>query len=194
MELSVIERVKKVREDEKMSQKEFSEALGVSLGYIGGVETGRNPINHTFLTSLKEKFNISADWLLFGEEQKEDIEEIFRLALILDSSDMEILKAIMAISDLLECSSDPEDLNSARILQESGFHDRHRNAVQLGEMKAKLHRVILNELHVKNTPLKEMNNIIKVYIDTSVRSHNHVQELVDDYHEMLYAEELPPKK
>ncbi|MDM8160452.1 helix-turn-helix transcriptional regulator [Labilibaculum sp. K2S] len=194
MELSVIERVKKIREDEKMSQKEFSEALGVSLGYIGGVETGRNPINHTFLASLKEKFNISADWLLFGEESIVNIEDSFKMALILDTSDREVLISTWSIYQLLKSSTDPEKIKAAQAIKDGNFETRHRLAWELGQKKNDLYRLIIKHLHLENKPLAEIAGIIQFYIETSVKMHNEISEFIDKNHEYLHGHTSFPYK
>lgn len=76
--MSVGERLKKVRQEQKISQNEFAEMLNVSRSTYLLVEKGEREINFKMLEALKSEFNISADWLLFGTEVSEnsDSEEL----------------------------------------------------------------------------------------------------------------------
>ncbi|WP_461630714.1 helix-turn-helix domain-containing protein [Labilibaculum euxinus] len=77
MESSIIERVKEIRNKNKVSQIEFANSLGVSASYIAGLEMGRNSLNQKFIFAVKEKYNISADWLLFGIKSSKPEDFIF---------------------------------------------------------------------------------------------------------------------
>jgi transcriptional regulator with XRE-family HTH domain len=70
--MTVSERLKKVRSDEKLSQTEFAERLNVSRSTLMLVEQGKRDLNIKILEALKKEFNISADWLLFGSEVSEN--------------------------------------------------------------------------------------------------------------------------
>ncbi|RUT78017.1 helix-turn-helix domain-containing protein [Ancylomarina longa] len=66
--MSVGERLKKVRQERKISQNDFAETLNVSRSTYLLVEKGEREINFKMLEALKSGFDISADWLLFGTE------------------------------------------------------------------------------------------------------------------------------
>ena len=70
-EMTVSERLKKVRVEEKLSQNEFAEKLNVSRSTLMLIEQGKREVNTKVLEALKKEFNISADWLLFGETAPE---------------------------------------------------------------------------------------------------------------------------
>ena len=179
MELSIIERVKQVREDNKMSQKEFSEALGVSLGYVGGVETGRNPINHTFLTSLKEKFNISADWLLFGIEPQNEIDNVLQLALALDDAHRHILVSAGSIYTWLKESTKPNDIKTMEALEKANFMKEYDNIWEIDNEKSKLYVSILKDIVTEKKPISEIPDKISKFADINLKIHKAVFELFE---------------
>ncbi|MPQ48115.1 helix-turn-helix domain-containing protein [Marinifilum sp. N1E240] len=89
--MSVGERLKKIRQERKISQNEFAEILNVSRSTYLLVEKGEREINFKMIESLHKQFEISSDWLLFGTEASEnssnDSEElisrrIFELSLL----------------------------------------------------------------------------------------------------------------
>lgn len=179
MELSIIERVKKVREDNKMSQKEFSEVLGVSLGYVGGVETGRNPINHTFLTSLKEKFNISADWLLFGTEPQSNIDDVLRLSLALDDAHRHILMSTGSIYNWLKESTKPNDIKTMEALEKENFMKKYDNVWEIDNEKGDLYLSILKHIVTEKQPISEIPDKVSKFADINLTIHKAVFELFE---------------
>lgn len=179
MELSIIERVKKVREDNKMSQKEFSEVLGVSLGYVGGVETGRNPINHTFLTSLKEKFNISADWLLFGTEPQSNIDDVLKLSLALDDAHRHILMSTGSIYNWLKESTKPNDIKTMEALEKENFMKEYDNVWEIDNEKGDLYLSILKHIVTEKKPISEIPDKVSKFADINLTIHKAVFELFE---------------
>lgn len=72
--MEMYERVREVRKENKLSQGEFAERLGVSRSVISNIELNRlaNPEQKIPLIKLISKeFNINEEWLLFGEGEKE---------------------------------------------------------------------------------------------------------------------------
>lgn len=66
--MTVCERIKKVRVEEKLSQNEFAERLNVSRSTLMLIEQGKREVNTKVLEALKSEFDISADWVLFGSD------------------------------------------------------------------------------------------------------------------------------
>lgn len=60
------ERIKKVRLREKLSQKEFGEALGVSRDVYANIENNRVEPKDTFIKLLCATYHINEDWLRTG--------------------------------------------------------------------------------------------------------------------------------
>lgn len=66
-------RLKKIREDLGYTQERFAEILGISLsGYIK-IENGRNRVSENILRKLHENLNVSADYILFGVIEDDEI-------------------------------------------------------------------------------------------------------------------------
>ncbi|SDY54664.1 XRE family transcriptional regulator [Citreimonas salinaria] len=64
------QRLKAWRGQQKLSQRRLGSELGVSQGYISDIEAGRSEPSRNFLRKLSERFGVSADWLLYGEDHK----------------------------------------------------------------------------------------------------------------------------
>lgn len=67
MEQTASQRLKEIRITENFSQEEFAKEIGVSLSGYQLIEQGKRDVNSKILESLKSKFDVSADWVLFGE-------------------------------------------------------------------------------------------------------------------------------
>ncbi|MCU0846400.1 MAG: helix-turn-helix transcriptional regulator [Spirochaetes bacterium] len=63
-------RLKQVRKDLKMTQREFGETSGIDRRYVAKVECGSQNPSFKFLRSISIKHKISLDWLLYGVADK----------------------------------------------------------------------------------------------------------------------------
>lgn len=61
------ERIKKVRKQHGYTQEKMAEMLSISLSAYKKIESSENNISLKGLTILKEKFDISTDYILYGE-------------------------------------------------------------------------------------------------------------------------------
>lgn len=62
-------RLKKSRLIRGLSIEEFSEEIGMSVSGYQKVERGQNAVSKRLLKSIWEKYNISSDFILYGEQQ-----------------------------------------------------------------------------------------------------------------------------
>lgn len=60
-------RLRDLRLSQKMSQKEFADAIGKTQTSISQIEAGEYGLSHDTIFSIKEKFNLSSDWIYTGE-------------------------------------------------------------------------------------------------------------------------------
>lgn len=60
-------RLKNLRTERKLSQKQLSSLLSCSSGYISELEQGKKMPGSDVLISLKRAFGVNIDWLLTGE-------------------------------------------------------------------------------------------------------------------------------
>lgn len=60
-------RIKAIREELKLSQREFGEKLGVSRDVISNIEYNRVPLKELFIRHICELYNVNLHWLETGE-------------------------------------------------------------------------------------------------------------------------------
>ena len=60
------DRIRKIRLDAGLTQKEFAQRIGVSRIYISGWETNQSSPGSARLFVIAEKFNVNPDWLIDG--------------------------------------------------------------------------------------------------------------------------------
>lgn len=61
------ERLKYIRKELNLTQKEVSEILGVAPTTYAMIETGRRTLKAGYVKLLKYQFNVNEDWLFNGE-------------------------------------------------------------------------------------------------------------------------------
>ncbi len=65
--MSFEERVSNLRKSLKLNQSKFAKEINISQGALSQIEGGRIKLSLETLFRICDKFNISADWLLYGE-------------------------------------------------------------------------------------------------------------------------------
>ena len=60
-------RLKLLQEKNQLTDKDFSKLINIELEDFLEYKTGERKPNYNFLISIKQHFQISLDWLLFGE-------------------------------------------------------------------------------------------------------------------------------
>lgn len=63
-------RIKKIREDMNLTKEEFAKKIGISGQYLGLIERGQNYLSVDKLKKLCDLTNLSADYILFGIDNK----------------------------------------------------------------------------------------------------------------------------
>ena len=71
---SIGKRLKQVREKAGLKQKEMADFLQLGKPGYNRIETGKVEITVKHLLKIAERFKISLDWLLLGNEEKSDID------------------------------------------------------------------------------------------------------------------------
>lgn len=71
MEDSIIigERFRKIREDLKMNKERFSEMIDISDVFLGQIERGERSLSTKTLVKIVKFTGVSADFILFGNEE-----------------------------------------------------------------------------------------------------------------------------
>ena len=65
-------RIRKAREEQGYTREKFAEKLDVSVSYLAELERGRTGISVKMLVKVCNLLGLSADYVLFGTERKED--------------------------------------------------------------------------------------------------------------------------
>ncbi len=69
------ERLKMLRNEKRLSQKELAAALGTSQGYVCDIELNKKVPGSDFLISLKRFFDMDLNWFLMGDEVKATVDQ-----------------------------------------------------------------------------------------------------------------------
>lgn len=70
------DRLKQLRKDQKLKQREFAEKVGVSTGAIGSWESGSTVPGDTRIDKICHLFNVRREWLEHGEGEMYVKEEL----------------------------------------------------------------------------------------------------------------------
>lgn len=105
------ERIKQLRKELGLTQRDFAERLGVSRDTIANIEGGRIDIKDIFILSICREFNANETWLRTGEgemfEELTDQEKIMKYtAMLLSDKDSAIVNAIQSLIITYEQLSD----------------------------------------------------------------------------------------
>ena len=68
-------RLKEIRQQRGITQKEVAEIIGVSVSYVKNTERGSKP-SIEYLFSFSDEYSVSIDWLLKGVHSTQKIEVI----------------------------------------------------------------------------------------------------------------------
>lgn len=68
---SIGERIKKIRKDKKLTQYDLADKVGTTHRSISDWEAGKRYMNVYYFAKLCKAFDVSADYILYGEEQEE---------------------------------------------------------------------------------------------------------------------------
>lgn len=68
-------KIKKLREDKRMTQQELADLVGLSQSTIGMLESGRQGASRKTLVKLADFFGVTVDYLLSDDEEMDKIAE-----------------------------------------------------------------------------------------------------------------------
>lgn len=66
--IKIGERIRKIREDSKMSREKFSEMIDISEVFLGQLERGERSLSTKTLVKIVSCTGISSDFILFGTQ------------------------------------------------------------------------------------------------------------------------------
>ena len=106
--IEIGKRIKEIRNDKKLNQREFAKRLTLSQNHISYLEKGIRKITEKFINYLCKEYNVNKEWLLTGTGEKYidmieglniDDEEIKNFLKKFMQLDMKTKVAIMNIVD-----------------------------------------------------------------------------------------------
>ncbi|MGE7111271.1 helix-turn-helix domain-containing protein [Lysinibacillus sp. NPDC047702] len=65
--MDINERVRLIRKDLKMNQKEFGKKIVASQNYLSNIENGQNAVTEKIIKIICHEFNVNEEWLRTGE-------------------------------------------------------------------------------------------------------------------------------
>lgn len=89
------ERISLRRKALKMTQENLAEKMGVSIQMISNLELGKKAIRPDNLAKLCSVLNISADYILIGEEAKDFSKEIYYKICSLPGDKLDLINTIV---------------------------------------------------------------------------------------------------
>lgn len=75
--MDIGERLKIARKKNNITQTELGELLNLTQSTIALIENGKSKLTIDSLILICNEYNISSDWLLFGTENKNEIEKLY---------------------------------------------------------------------------------------------------------------------
>lgn len=94
------ERIKRLRKESKLNQKDFSKSIGITQGALSEIENNNTKPSIDTIVAISEKFKISTNWLLTGKEIE------------LNSTDDSLAEYIKLGKELKEKGFTPEDIKN----------------------------------------------------------------------------------
>ncbi|WP_339078730.1 helix-turn-helix transcriptional regulator [Clostridioides difficile] len=100
--MSVSQRIKYLRENMNMSQKELSEKANINTSVMNRIESGERAIRDDELVVFAKIFNVSTDYILgLSDTEKLNIDESYEFIDSLNSPDdiKELIKVILSLDE-----------------------------------------------------------------------------------------------
>ena len=91
------DRIRKIRKDFGLTQKEFADRLGIKQNTVATYEIGKTNVGEAVITSICREFNVNEEWLRHGtgEMYRKKDTAFSELIAEIDYSDDEFLKNII---------------------------------------------------------------------------------------------------
>jgi len=74
------QRLKTLRAYQRKTQSVMANEVGISLSHYSKLEIGVGTMSHGLVLALCRQFNISEDWLLYGEGEEPSLDQLLQVA------------------------------------------------------------------------------------------------------------------
>ncbi len=101
-------RVRDFRLQNKYTQAQFAEIIDISINFLSEIENGKKGMSQDTICKLCQRFQISADYILFGitpdsDDSPETSETFLELANKLDEKDLDVvIQYLIALKKMKE--------------------------------------------------------------------------------------------
>jgi transcriptional regulator with XRE-family HTH domain len=110
MDGTINQRIKLLRENLELNQRDFSNLLSLSGGYIAGVEVNLRPANNRLIKLIVSEFGVSEEWLRSGTGEmfsvKNNTEKSARLVSLFNDLPPKYQDIVLGVVDLLRKNKD----------------------------------------------------------------------------------------
>lgn len=73
--MEIGKRIKKLRQEKDIKQKDFAEIIGLAQGALSSIESGNTKPSLDTIVAVCKEFNVSPNWLITGNEHIERPDE-----------------------------------------------------------------------------------------------------------------------
>ncbi len=206
--IAICEKLKQIRLDKGLNQKEFSTLLGVKQSYYSELENGKREITTRVLSELAVKLKISLDWFLFNKGSMNiadrDIshvansiegidEELFIREGEATGASFDLVKNLIKSNGLKTVNDENEDINSTltlcKALLDNYSIENRSLSTSLGynNKKTKYNDVLAVFKDAAKIAI-ELNEVISPYKKTIEELYKAIQAF-DDSHDRLFRYE-----
>ena len=88
-------RIAQRRKDLRMTQEQLADQMGVSLQTISCIELGKKAIRPENLANLCNCLNVSADYILYGKRNEQQMKDIVAKLSALDEESYEVIHGLI---------------------------------------------------------------------------------------------------
>jgi transcriptional regulator with XRE-family HTH domain len=112
MDFSVNQRIKELRKKIGLNQRDFSNLLSLSSGYISGVEINSREVNDRLIKLIIAEFKVNEEWLRYGNgemfiEEKSN-EKAARISSLYDDLPPHYQDVVLGTIELLRKANEVE--------------------------------------------------------------------------------------
>lgn len=90
-------RIRKRREQLKISREKFSEKIGVTTKFYSDIETGAKGFSIKTLTRISKELGVTTDYILFGDDKNLEIKNIDRILQNIDLTKLSYVEEIIRL-------------------------------------------------------------------------------------------------
>ncbi len=159
--ISISARLRKFREETGLSQKEFAEKIGTNQSYYSDVENNRRKVTSGLLGKIKKHFEISNDWIFYGEEatvsKKNTPKSVFDTLDTVEEVLQSIYKRAGRVKDIGEFTEQENEALVTAVMNKMDKEKREAILLRPHDPELYYHRFLYDVLKNERKDLGEVN-------------------------------------